>query len=43
MAHLLSLIPYVEVKREKVKLPKRQSPGDYEEPAYPNRRVPDKY
>lgn len=43
IAHLLSLIPYEEVKRDKVKLPKRQSPGDYAEPAYPYRRVPEKY
>ncbi len=43
IAHLLSLIPYEEVKRPKVKLPKRQAPGDYEEPNYPYRRVPEKY
>jgi polyphosphate kinase 2 len=43
ISHLLSLIPYKEVKREKVKLPKRQPPGDYEEPDYAYRRVPEKY
>jgi polyphosphate kinase 2 len=43
IAHLLSLIPYQEVPREKVKLPKRQLPGDYIEPNYPYRRVPQKY
>jgi polyphosphate kinase len=32
IAHLLSLIPYKEVKREKIKLPKRQKPKGYEEP-----------
>ena len=30
--HLLSLIPYEEIKREKVKLPDRQKPHGYEEP-----------
>jgi polyphosphate kinase 2 len=33
IAHLLSLIPYKEVKREKVKLPQRQKPNGYKEPA----------
>ena len=32
IAHLLSLIPYKSVKREKVKLPKRQKPKGYVEP-----------
>jgi polyphosphate kinase len=32
IAHLLSLIPYKEVKREKVKLPDRQKPKGYVEP-----------
>jgi len=43
IAHLLSLIPYTEVPREAVKLPKRQPPGDYVEPTYPVRRVPQTY
>jgi polyphosphate kinase len=43
IAHLLSLIPYVEVPREAVKLPKRQPPGDYVEPDYQFRRVPEVY
>jgi polyphosphate kinase len=33
IAHLLSLIPYKEVKREKVKLPQRQKPNGYKEPS----------
>ena len=33
IAHLLSLIAYKEVPREKVKLPERQKPKGYEEPA----------
>ena len=43
IAHLLSLIPYKEVPREEVKLPKRQPKGDYVEPDYPFRRIPEKY
>lgn len=40
---LLSRIPYEDVKREKVMLPKRQKPGNYEEPNYPYRRVAEPY
>jgi len=36
ISHLLSLIPYKEIKREEVKLPKRQKPHGYVEPK--NRR-----
>jgi len=43
IAHLLSLIPYKEIPREKVKLPKRQSKGDYVEPDHPFRWIPEKY
>ncbi len=43
IAHFLSLIPYQEVPREAVKLPKRQPPGDYVEPDYPFRHVPAAY
>jgi polyphosphate kinase 2 len=43
ITHFLSLIPYEEVPHDKVKLPKRQERGDYVEPNYPYRRVPDKY
>ena len=43
IAHLLSLIPYEEIPREKVKLPKRQPKGDYVEPDYPFRWIPEKY
>src|SRR5512136_1984631 len=43
ITHLLSLIPYEEVPHEKVKLPKRQKPGDYVEPDYPYHYVPAKY
>jgi polyphosphate kinase 2 len=43
ISHLLSLIPYEKVPHKKVKLPKRQSKGSYEEPDYPYRFVPEKY
>lgn len=41
--HLLSKIPYKEVPREKVKLPSRQKPGDYRDPKYPFKYVPEKF
>ncbi|HYO28383.1 MAG TPA: polyphosphate kinase 2, partial [Azonexus sp.] len=40
ITHLLSKIPYEEIKRAKVVLPKRQSPGKYKEPDYPYKVVP---
>src|SRR5215468_10151782 len=43
ISHLLGRIPYKEVPREKVKLPKRQKPGDYKEPDYPYKLVPEKF
>jgi polyphosphate kinase 2 len=43
IAHLLSLIPYEEVPRAPVKLAKRQPKGNYQEPDYPYRRVPERY
>ena len=43
ISHMLSLIPYQETPHEPVKLPKRQSKGDYVEPHYPYRFVPEKY
>ena len=43
IAHLLSLIPYEEVAREPVKFPKRQAKGNYKEPDYPFRRIPELY
>jgi polyphosphate kinase len=43
ISHFLSLIPYEEVPRTPIKFPKRQSKGNYEEPAYPYRYVPEKY
>jgi polyphosphate kinase 2 len=40
---LLSRIPYKDVPREKVILPKRQKPGGYRDPDYPIRRIPEKF
>lgn len=39
--HILSKIPYQEVKREKVKLPKRQKDKSYKESDHPLRYVPE--
>ena len=39
--HLLSQIPYEDVPREKIKLPKRQKAGDYREPDYPFKHIPE--
>ncbi|WP_322056257.1 polyphosphate kinase 2 [Paraburkholderia sp. J63] len=41
--HLLSLIPYKEVKRDEVSLPARQKNKGYVAPAYPYRYVPEVY
>lgn len=43
ISHLLSLVPYEEVPREKVKLPKRQSPRGYQEPAYDFKFIPERF
>ena len=43
ITHFLSLIPYEEVPREPIKFPKRQAKGDYKEPDYPYRYVPEQY
>ncbi len=43
ITHLLSQIPYEDTPREKIKLPKRQKPGDYVETNYPFKFVPEKY
>ncbi|WNZ81889.1 polyphosphate kinase 2 [Pseudomonas sp. P108] len=40
---VLSRIPYEDVKREKVELPKRQKPGKYRDPDYPYTRVAQKF
>jgi polyphosphate kinase 2 (PPK2 family) len=39
--HLLSKIPYEEVSSGKITLPKRQKPGEYKEPDYPFKFIPE--
>ena len=41
IAHLLSLVPYEELPREKPDLPKRQKPHGYAEANYPYKYVPE--
>lgn len=43
ITHMLNLIPYQEVLRERVKLPKRQKSGGYREPNYQFKQVPNTY
>ncbi|MBK5400759.1 polyphosphate kinase 2 [Pseudomonas sp. TH39(2020)] len=43
ISDVLSRIPYKEVAREKVVLPKRQKSGGYREPDYPLRHIPEKF
>jgi polyphosphate kinase 2 len=41
--HLLSQIPYKAPKRDKIKLPERQKPGQYNDPKYPFKYVQEKF
>jgi len=43
ITHLLGKIPYKDVPREKVTLPKRQKPGNYREPDYQFKIIPEIY
>lgn len=43
ITHLLNSIPYEEIKREKVKLPKRTIGTTYKEKNYPFKYIPEKY
>ncbi len=43
IAHLLSQVPYKDVPRQKVKLPKRQKAHGYREPDYAYKYVPEKH
>jgi len=43
ITHLLSRIPYKEVQREEVELPKRQKAKDYRDPDYPFNFIPEPY
>ena len=43
ISDLLTRVPYEEIKEKKVKLPKRQKPGGYEETKHPFRYVEEKF
>jgi len=43
ISHLLGRIPYKKVPREKVVLPKRQKQGNYREPDYPFKFIPETF
>jgi len=43
ISHLLEQIPYKELPREKIRLPKRQKPGDYVDPRYPFKYVEERF
>ena len=45
MTHLLSLIPYQKLPREKIKIPKRSNKGKYDDEATlkGKRFIPEKY
>ena len=43
ITHMLSLVPYKKMPHPKVKLPKRQKRGSYQEPKHEYQSVPEKY
>ena len=43
IAHFLGKVPYEDIKRPKVVLPKRQKPEGYTEPDYPYKWVPESF
>jgi polyphosphate kinase 2 (PPK2 family) len=43
ISDILNKVPYKELPREKVTLPKRQKAGDYVEPERPVRVIPQRY
>ena len=43
ISDILQRVPYEELPREKLKLPKRQKPGDYVEPDYPYTVIAQRY
>lgn len=43
ISHLLANVPYKELPRDKVVLPKRQKPGGYREPDYPFKRIAERF
>ncbi|HET8946900.1 MAG TPA: polyphosphate kinase 2 [Candidatus Polarisedimenticolia bacterium] len=43
IAHILSMIPYKDLPRDEIELPKRQKAHGYREPDYPYKFVPEKF
>jgi polyphosphate kinase 2 len=43
ITHILSMIPYKELPRDEIELPKRQKPHGYREPDYPYKFVREKF
>jgi polyphosphate kinase 2 len=43
ISDFLKRVPYKELPREKLKLPKRQKPGDYVDPGYPIKLIAQRY
>lgn len=43
IAHMLSKIPYEDLRAPKIELPKRQKRGDYRDIDYPFEFIPEKY
>ena len=43
IANILSRIPYQEITREKISLPRRQKPGNYADPNYPFKFIEEKF
>ena len=43
ITHLLSQVPYASIPREEIILPPRQEPGDYVDPGYTFRYVPEEF
>jgi len=43
ISHLLGRVPYKSLPREKAKLPDRQKKGDYKDPNFPFKFIPEVY
>jgi hypothetical protein len=43
ISHILSLIPYEKIKRDKVKLPKRSARSQYDDALRDLRMIPEQY
>jgi hypothetical protein len=41
LTHILGKIPHEKLPKEKIELPKRQHRGDYKDPDYPFRVIPE--